>query len=207
MSSSWTTHDVAIPVPSPGTGSAVALPRGSEARAALSARAAIMTSSAGPFTLELWVSSDANLTRWSKRGLVSLPAVNVSGVSGTGDVHLWRDTARATWRLIVSGLSSGGAPPAVLQFESRGSLLTGWKFLGVLYTGTSTNRLECPSYAATAAGDAFLTFSWPTGSYAQFWVSGKQAADASFAPALSGQLEWGIGYAAEMTPSWPGTRA
>ena len=220
MATEWTTHQVAIPVESPGTGSVVALPVGSKARAQLGgARAAILTASAGPFTPELWVSSGANLTSWRSAGLVELPNAtgNVSGLTGTADVHAWWDERRSIWRLITSGGSARGTPPVILSYESSGGIASGWRFTGVLYTGSRTNRLECPSYytttplssgglrvASVAPAAALLTYSWPTGAYSQFWASGAEATDGSFAPTHHGQLEYGIGYAGEMTASWPG---
>jgi sucrose-6-phosphate hydrolase SacC (GH32 family) len=220
MATEWTTHEVAIPVESPGTGSVVALPARSTDRAQLGgARAAILTASAGPFTPELWVSSDDRLTAWRRVGLVTLPNVttNVSGLTGTADVHAWRDERRGTWRLITSGGSARGAPPVILSYESSDSVATGWRFTGVLYTGSRSNRLECPSYYTPAlsgsgglrssqapVSPAVLTYSWPTAGYSQFWASGTETANGSFAPTQHGQLEYGVGYAGEMTASWPG---
>lgn len=215
MATEWTTHKVAIPVESPGTGSVVMLPAGSKARAQLrGARAAIFTASAGPFTPELWVSSDANLTTWRSTGLVTLPnaSTNVSGLVGTADVHAWRDESRDTWRLITSGGSARGSPPVILSYESHDGIASGWRFTGVLYTGSRTNRLECPSYytnnSASSGGDslaptpALLTYSWPTAGYSQFWASGTEVSG-SFLPMQHGQLEYGVGYAGEMTATWP----
>jgi len=93
----------------------------------------------------------------------------------------------------------------LLHYESTDSLTTGWHFTGVLYTGAKSNRLECPSYAVLSGSPspAFLTYSWPV-SYAQFWVRGSELANGSFVPSQSSQLEYGIGYAAEMTSTWPG---
>ena len=223
MASEWTTHDVAITAESPGTGSAVALPVGSIARSELGgARAAILTASAVPFAPELWVSSDPNLTEWRQIGRISLPnaTMNVTGLTGTADVHVWRDEHLSTWRLVTSGLSARGASPVLLQYESPNSLKAGWRFTGVLYTGSLSNRLECPSYATlrddgssgtgvgrsrAGSSSALLVYSWPTRGYAQLWVSGTEASlGGKFEPLHSGQLEYGIGYAAEMTASWPG---
>lgn len=180
MATEWTTHEVAIPVESPGTGSVVALPAGSKASAQLGgARAAILTASAGPFTSELWVSSDPGLTSWRSAGLVTLPnaTANVSGLMGTADVHVWHDERRDTWRLITSGASARGAPPVILSYESTDGVASGWRYTGVLYTGSRTNRLECPSYYSTApisrvvpAAPALLTYSWPTAGYSQYWA-------------------------------------
>lgn len=153
MVTTWTTHAVAIPVQSPGTGSVVALPKASKDRLYLTgARAAIVTASAGPFTPEVWVSSDADLVSWRSAGVITLPNATaaVPGLTGTADVHVWFDT-QGVWRLITAGLSAAGAPPVILSYASSQGIATGWHFTGVLYTGSRTNRLECPSYYTTAA--------------------------------------------------------
>lgn len=99
-----------VPIESPGTGTVVALPVGSQARVKLGAWAAIITASVSPFRPELWVSSDANLTVWRSAGLVQLPnATGVSDLSGTADVHVWYDATRSIWRLVTSGVSGEGA--------------------------------------------------------------------------------------------------
>jgi sucrose-6-phosphate hydrolase SacC (GH32 family) len=211
MATSWTTHPVALPIPAPGTGSAALLPAGSPARADLNARAAIMTSSAGPFSPQLWVSSDEQLLSWRKVGLVRLPVPpNISaGLATTGDVHLWRDEGRKLWRLLVSGISAKqDGPPIVLHYESSGGLLaTDWRFTGILFAGTMTNRLECPSFASfyPANDTALLTYSWPTAPYAPYWVTGTEGATVgAFGPRRQARLEFGVGYAAGLTTTWPG---
>ena len=61
------------------------------------------------------------------------------------------------------------------------------------------------SASSSSSANALLTYSWPTRGYAQFWVGGTvSAADGSFEPARTGQLEYGVGYAGEMTATWPG---
>mgnify|MGYP003335745675 CR=1 FL=1 len=137
---------------------------------------------------------------------------NVSGLMGTADVHAWHDDNRDTWRLITSGGSIRGSPPVILSYESHDGVASGWRFMGVLYTGSRTNRLECPSYytgsLASSGGDsltsvpALLTYSWPTAGYSQFWASGTESSG-SFLPIQHGQLEYGVGYAGEMTATWP----
>ena len=135
-----------------------------------------------------------------------LPApTNVSGVTRSADARLWHDGTRGVWRLILSGMTVGGAPPVLLHYESK-SLVSGWKYTGVLYTAHSgANRMECPSYTRFANGTALLVFSWPHRGYDQFWVSGVEDPHTSaFTPKQSGQLEFGVGYAGAMTAAWPG---
>lgn len=210
MATEWTTQPIAIPPEASGTGSAISLPIGSVARKQLqNASAAIVTASGvAPWTTTLWASSDTMRVHWRKVALLKLPTPsNVSGLVGSGDVRLWYDVRRVAWRLLVSGLTTGGEPPVLLHYESSAGLLSGWHYTGVLYTHTAggANRMECPSYTSFSDGSAILMFSWPHRGYAQFWVSGTEdPRSGTFAPKRSGQLEYGVGYAAAMTTSWPG---
>ena len=110
-----------------------------------------MTASHEPFAPLLWVSNDTNLTIWRNAGVVQLPRPNISGITSSGDAHLWHDERRSIWRLLLSGISNGaGMPPTILLYESTAeSALVSWYYVGPFYSGaTGANRLECPGYAA-----------------------------------------------------------
>ena len=208
MGRNWvTSRKLAVPVESPGTGSVVALPANCRARQRLHARAALFTASANAFSPQLWASADNELALWREVGAVSLPRPNITGVLSTGDVYVWHDERRSSWRLLISSLTAQGTPPMLLAYESEEDL-SDWRYAGVFWTGAGANRLECPSYVTGVGMDGarrgVLTYSLPAGEYNQYWVHGAEAPNGSFVPLATGQLEWGIGYAAGMTSTWPG---
>ena len=211
MAKEWTTRSVALPPESPGTGSAIMLPVGSVASRQLgNASAVILTACVAPWTPVLWASYDDTSTTWRRVGELKLPPPKGSSVINSADVHLGYDMRRSAWRLVLSGISTVGAPPVLLHYETHGrmsaSLLPGdWRYSGVLFTGPpGPNRLECPGYVPLADGRAVLTYSFPHRGYTQHWVSGDMdEASGDFQPRRSGQLEVGVGYAAGMTAAWP----